>query len=68
MNLEKRGGYAYPPSQTPWQEIQRSMVEQFAEGMVLSPAVGISGWPKPRGCRGTIISLGWPLALALICG
>ena len=28
-----------PPSQTPWQEIQRSMVGQFAEGMVLEPAV-----------------------------
>src|SRR5437870_3536484 len=37
--LEKRGGYQYPASQTPWQEIQRSMVEQFAEGMVLKPAV-----------------------------
>src|SRR5690242_16449862 len=29
----------YPPSQTPWQEIQRSMVEQLADGMVLRPAV-----------------------------
>jgi dihydroxy-acid dehydratase len=29
----------YPPSQTPWQEIQRSMVEQLADGMVLKPAV-----------------------------
>jgi dihydroxy-acid dehydratase len=28
-----------PPSQTPWQEIQRSMVGQLAEGMVLEPAV-----------------------------
>jgi dihydroxy-acid dehydratase len=28
-----------PASQTPWQEIQRSMVGQFAEGMVLEPAV-----------------------------
>jgi dihydroxy-acid dehydratase len=37
--LEKHGGYQYPASQTPWQEIQRSMVEQFAEGMVLKPAV-----------------------------
>src|SRR6202163_1985770 len=25
--LKKRGGFAYPASQTPWQEIQRSMVE-----------------------------------------
>ena len=33
------GGYPYPESQTPWQEIQRGMVEQLADGMVLKPAV-----------------------------
>jgi dihydroxy-acid dehydratase len=32
-------GEKYPPSQTPWQEIQRGMVDQLAEGMVLKPAV-----------------------------
>jgi dihydroxy-acid dehydratase len=37
--LEKAGGFKYPPSQTPWQEIQRGMVEQLADGMVLEPAV-----------------------------
>ena len=37
--LQKRGGYKYPASQTPWQEIQRSMVDQLADGMVLKPAV-----------------------------
>lgn len=37
--LEKAGGYAYPESQTPWQEIQRGMVDQLADGMVLKPAV-----------------------------
>ena len=37
--LEAAGGYRYPPSQTPWQEIQRSMVEQLGDGMVLKPAV-----------------------------
>jgi dihydroxy-acid dehydratase len=37
--LEKAGGFKYPPSQTPWQEIQRSMVDQLADGMVLRPAV-----------------------------
>jgi dihydroxy-acid dehydratase len=37
--LQKRGGFRYPASQTPWQEIQRSMVDQLAEGMVLKPAV-----------------------------
>jgi dihydroxy-acid dehydratase len=37
--LQGRGGFKAPPSQTPWQEIQRSMVEQLADGMVLTPAV-----------------------------
>ena len=37
--LSGNGGYPYPDHQTPWQEIQRSMVSQFAEGMVLKPAV-----------------------------
>jgi dihydroxy-acid dehydratase len=34
------GGLNYVPhSQTPWQEIQRSMVDQFDHGMVLKPAI-----------------------------
>jgi dihydroxy-acid dehydratase len=37
--LQKNGGYHYPESQTPWQEIQRSMVDQLGNGMVLEPAV-----------------------------
>jgi dihydroxy-acid dehydratase len=37
--LKKNGGYRYPPSQTPWQEIQRAMVDQLGSGMVLQPAV-----------------------------
>jgi dihydroxy-acid dehydratase len=37
--LELQGGYRYPESQTPWQEIQRGMVEQLGDGMVLKPAV-----------------------------
>ena len=37
--LLKRGGYHYPESQTPWQEIQRGIVDQLADGMVLKPAV-----------------------------
>ena len=41
--LEKAGGFKYPPSQTPWQEIQRGMVEQLADGMVLEPAVKYRG-------------------------
>jgi dihydroxy-acid dehydratase len=37
--LEKAGGYQYPAHQTPWQEIQRGLVDQLADGMVLKPAV-----------------------------
>ncbi|OQM73697.1 IlvD/Edd family dehydratase [Manganibacter manganicus] len=37
--LEAASGYRYPDHQTPWQEIQRSMVDQFDQGMVLKPAV-----------------------------
>jgi dihydroxy-acid dehydratase len=37
--LQNEGGYHYPQSQTPWQEIQRSMVDQLGGGMVLQPAV-----------------------------
>jgi dihydroxy-acid dehydratase len=37
--LNNAGGYPYPPSQTPWQEIQRTMVDQLSDGMVLRPAV-----------------------------
>ncbi|MGO4707424.1 IlvD/Edd family dehydratase [Microvirga sp. 2MCAF38] len=38
-DFEAKGGYPYPASQTPWQEIQRSMVDQLSEGMTLKPAV-----------------------------
>ncbi|TGT38388.1 MULTISPECIES: IlvD/Edd family dehydratase [unclassified Mesorhizobium] len=37
--LQKDGGYHYPQHQTPWQEIQRGMVDQFSAGMVLKSAV-----------------------------
>jgi dihydroxy-acid dehydratase len=37
--LEKSGGYPYPPHQTPWQEIFRSLTDQLADGMVLKSAV-----------------------------
>jgi dihydroxy-acid dehydratase len=38
-SLEKAGGYKYPASQTPWQEIQRGIVDELSNGMVLKPAV-----------------------------
>jgi dihydroxy-acid dehydratase len=37
--LQAAGGYRYPEHQTPWQEIQRAIVDQFDQGMVLKPAV-----------------------------
>lgn len=37
--LELSGGYRFPQSQTPWQQIQRGIVGQFDKGMVLEPAV-----------------------------
>jgi dihydroxy-acid dehydratase len=47
--LQKHGGYHYPASQTPWQEIQRGMVEQLADGMVLKPAVKYQRVAQTRG-------------------
>jgi len=37
--LAQKGGFPIPEPQTPWQEIQRGMVAQFDEGMVLEPAI-----------------------------
>ncbi len=38
-DLAAEGGFPVPASQTPWQEIQRALVDQLSEGMVLKPAV-----------------------------
>ena len=32
------GGYAYPASQTPWQDIQRALVGQLDNGAILEGA------------------------------
>jgi dihydroxy-acid dehydratase len=37
--LEAQGGYAYPESQTPWQEIHRATVGQMGGGAVIEDAV-----------------------------
>ena len=37
--LQAAGGYKYPAHQTPWQEIQRGIVDQLGEGGVLKSAV-----------------------------
>ena len=38
-DLASMGGYKYPAHQTPWQEIQRGLVDQLGSGAVLKPAV-----------------------------
>jgi len=47
--LDRNGGFAIPKSQTPWQEIQRGMVDQFSEGMVLKPAIKYQQVAKTMG-------------------
>jgi len=37
--LDAEGGFRYPPSQTPWQAMQRAAVGQLGEGAVLNLAV-----------------------------
>ena len=37
--LQRSGGYPYPPSQTPWQEMQRANVGQLQSGAVLESAI-----------------------------
>ncbi|WP_043529969.1 IlvD/Edd family dehydratase [Litchfieldella xinjiangensis] len=38
QRLDAQGGYRYPAHQTPWQEIQRTLVEPLDRGMTLEPA------------------------------
>ncbi|WP_110668034.1 IlvD/Edd family dehydratase [Salinicola halophilus] len=48
--LEAAGGYPYRDHQTPWQEIQRSMIEPLDRGMTLRPATKYRAiaWDLPR--------------------
>lgn len=47
--LDAKGGYAFPASQTPWQAIQRAVVCQFDDGMVLEPAVDFQRIDETKG-------------------
>ena len=47
--LEAAGGYAYPASQTPWQELQRAAVGQLETGAVLEPAVKYQKIARTKG-------------------
>ncbi|OCT54717.1 L-arabonate dehydratase [Cladophialophora carrionii] len=52
QELEAKGGYAVPESQTPWQDIFRRETGQLSEGMVLNCAPKYQRiaqkWPAPR--------------------
>jgi dihydroxy-acid dehydratase len=47
--LAAAGGFQYPASQTPWQELQRAHVGQLQEGAVLEPAVKYQRLAQTRG-------------------
>ena len=47
--LEAAGGFKYPASQTPWQEIQRAHVGQMGTGMVLENAVKYQNIDQTKG-------------------
>ena len=47
--LEAAGGYPIPPSQTPWQEIQRALVGQLATGAILEGAESYQRIAQTRG-------------------
>jgi dihydroxy-acid dehydratase len=47
--LKAAGGFKVRKSQTPWQEIQRSMVAQLGDGMVIKPAVKYQKIAQKRG-------------------
>jgi dihydroxy-acid dehydratase len=47
--LKAAGGYPYPESQTPWQEMQRGVVGQMETGAVLEPAVKYQRIARTKG-------------------
>ena len=47
--LAAAGGYPYPASQTPWQELQRASVGQLQDGAVLEPAVKYQRLAQTKG-------------------
>ena len=47
--LSEAGGYRYPEDQTPWQQIQRGLVEQFDRGMILRHSDGFQRIAQTKG-------------------
>ncbi len=48
-DLQAKGGYPYPASQTPWQEIQRALVGQLRTGAILEGAEKYQSIAQTRG-------------------
>jgi dihydroxy-acid dehydratase len=49
LALAAAGGYAIPPSQTPWQQIQRGLVGQMESGAILEGAEAFQRIAQTRG-------------------
>jgi dihydroxy-acid dehydratase len=47
--LAAAGGYKYPASQTPWQEMQRDVIGQMETGAVLEPAIKYQRIARTKG-------------------
>ena len=63
--LQEKGGYPSPESQSPWQQYFREMVMPFSEGMVLKDATNYQSIARTKGCRATITLIPqlWPDSL-----
>jgi dihydroxy-acid dehydratase len=49
VELEAKGGFAYPPAQTPWQAIQRSLTGQLETGAILEGSEAFQRIAQTRG-------------------
>jgi len=47
--FDRAGGYRHPPSQMPWQEIQRALIGQLENGASLKGATGYQRIAQTRG-------------------
>ena len=49
VNLQAAGGYPFPASQTPWQELQRASIGQLETGAVLEPSLAYQRIAQTKG-------------------
>ncbi len=47
--LQQAGGFRYPAHQTPWQEMQRGVVEQLETSAMLEPALNYQRIAQTKG-------------------